>query len=59
MILPSIHFSFYRLQQSKDYDIVSGTRYIGDGGVYGWDFKRKLVRLDMLSYMKEYHTLLL
>ncbi|XP_015591581.1 probable dolichol-phosphate mannosyltransferase [Cephus cinctus] len=31
------------LQRYLDLDIVSGTRYIGDGGVYGWDFKRKLV----------------
>lgn len=22
---------------------MSGTRYKGDGGVYGWDFKRKLI----------------
>lgn len=34
---------FIALQQSKDYDVVSGTRYIGAGGVYGWDFKRKLI----------------
>ena len=26
-----------------DYDIVTGTRYAGDGGVYGWDLKRKFV----------------
>lgn len=32
-----------KLQLTKDYDIVSGTRYIGDGGVFGWDFKRKLI----------------
>lgn len=25
------------------YDIVTGTRYAGTGGVYGWDFKRKLI----------------
>ncbi|EWC43811.1 dolichol-phosphate mannosyltransferase [Drechslerella stenobrocha 248] len=30
-------------QKKKNYDIVTGTRYAGDGGVYGWDFKRKLV----------------
>lgn len=29
-------------QQAGDYDIVTGTRYAGDGGVYGWDLKRKL-----------------
>lgn len=34
---------FIELQQANDYDIVSGTRYIGSGGVFGWDFKRKLV----------------
>jgi len=33
-----------RVQATKDYDIVTGTRYSGeDGGVYGWDLKRKLV----------------
>ncbi|XP_015521300.1 dolichol-phosphate mannosyltransferase subunit 1 [Neodiprion virginianus] len=31
------------LQRYLDLDIVSGTRYIGDGGVYGWDFRRKLI----------------
>ncbi|GAB7363122.1 hypothetical protein MBLNU230_g3412t1 [Neophaeotheca triangularis] len=30
-------------QAEADYDIVTGTRYAGDGGVYGWDLKRKLV----------------
>jgi len=30
-------------QREYNYDIVSGTRYIGTGGVYGWDFKRKLI----------------
>ena len=30
-------------QKLGDYDIVTGTRYSGDGGVYGWDLKRKLV----------------
>lgn len=32
------------MQRAKGYDIVSGTRYIGQGGgVYGWNLKRKLV----------------
>ncbi|KAF1987244.1 glycosyltransferase family 2 protein [Aulographum hederae CBS 113979] len=31
------------LQEEEDYDIVTGTRYDGDGGVYGWDLKRKFV----------------
>ncbi|CAH0387620.1 unnamed protein product [Bemisia tabaci] len=34
---------FIEKQKSEDFDVVSGTRYMGDGGVYGWDFKRKLV----------------
>ncbi len=34
----------FRKQKENDFDVVSGTRYIGDGGVYGWDFKRKLIR---------------
>ena len=32
-----------RKQATNDYDIVTGTRYAGDGGVYGWDLKRKCV----------------
>ncbi|KAF9204619.1 dolichol-P-mannose synthesis [Haplosporangium sp. Z 27] len=32
-----------RLQQSKNYDVVTGTRYAGNGGVYGWDLKRKVI----------------
>lgn len=31
------------LSTNSGYDIVTGTRYAGDGGVYGWDLKRKLV----------------
>jgi len=31
------------LQKEGNYDIVTGTRYAGDGGVYGWDLKRKFV----------------
>ncbi|KAK5137488.1 dolichol-P-mannose synthesis [Meristemomyces frigidus] len=31
------------LQKSSNYDIVTGTRYAGNGGVSGWDLKRKLV----------------
>ncbi|QIW95134.1 hypothetical protein AMS68_000652 [Peltaster fructicola] len=30
-------------QKEGDWDIVTGTRYAGDGGVYGWDLKRKMV----------------
>jgi hypothetical protein len=31
------------LSTNNGYDIVTGTRYAGDGGVFGWDLKRKLV----------------
>jgi len=34
---------FIEEQKKKDYDVVSGTRYSGDGGVYGWDLKRKII----------------
>lgn len=30
-------------QKEGDHDIITGTRYAGGGGVYGWDLKRKLV----------------
>ncbi|XP_066243594.1 dolichol-phosphate mannosyltransferase subunit 1 isoform X2 [Saccopteryx leptura] len=40
---------FIRKQKEGNFDIVSGTRYKGNGGVYGWDLKRKLIRL----YRKE------
>jgi dolichol-phosphate mannosyltransferase len=31
------------LATNGGYDIVTGTRYVGDRGVYGWDLKRKWV----------------
>ncbi|CAG8545810.1 206_t:CDS:2 [Ambispora leptoticha] len=34
---------FIKLQQTKNYDIVTGTRYAGNGGVYGWDLRRKVI----------------
>nr|CAG4648151.1 EOG090X0B9X [Moina brachiata]SVE93192.1 EOG090X0B9X [Moina brachiata] len=34
---------FIEKQKEKNYDVVSGTRYSGDGGVYGWDLKRKII----------------
>lgn len=34
---------FIAKQKEDNYDIVTGTRYAGDGGVFGWDLKRKLV----------------
>ncbi len=33
-----------RKQKEGNYDLISGTRYVGSGGVYGWDLKRKLIR---------------
>lgn len=34
---------FIEKAESGDYDIVTGTRYSGHGGVYGWDMKRKII----------------
>ncbi|XP_024231320.1 dolichol-phosphate mannosyltransferase subunit 1 isoform X1 [Oncorhynchus tshawytscha] len=34
---------FIKKQREGGYDLVSGTRYRGDGGVYGWDLRRKLI----------------
>lgn len=34
---------FIKKQQEGNYDVVSGTRYSGNGGVYGWDLKRKVI----------------
>jgi glycosyltransferase involved in cell wall biosynthesis len=31
-------------QKENDYDVVTGTRYVTGGGVWGWDFRRKLTR---------------
>ena len=36
--------SSQRKQKEGNFDVVSGTRYIGDGGVFGWDLRRKLIR---------------
>ena len=34
---------FIAKQEEGDFDIVTGTRYAGAGGVSGWDTKRKLI----------------
>lgn len=34
---------FIAKQAEGNYDVVSGTRYLPGGGVYGWDLKRKLI----------------
>jgi dolichol-phosphate mannosyltransferase len=33
---------FVRKQAEKNYDVVTGSRYINGGGVHGWNLKRKL-----------------
>uniref|UniRef100_UPI003AABDFCC dolichol-phosphate mannosyltransferase subunit 1 isoform X2 n=1 Tax=Centroberyx gerrardi TaxID=166262 RepID=UPI003AABDFCC len=38
---------FIQVQKEGDYDLVSGTRYRGNGGVYGWDLRRKIIRLRL------------
>lgn len=43
MLQPKFIAEFIKTQKSNDYDVVTGTRYIDNGGVHGWDFKRKLV----------------
>jgi len=42
--LSTLWHNVVRRQKADQCDIVTGTRYIGDGGVYGWDVKRKLIR---------------
>jgi dolichol-phosphate mannosyltransferase len=34
---------FIAKQKEGNYDVVTGTRYITGGGVYGWDLRRKLI----------------
>jgi dolichol-phosphate mannosyltransferase len=36
-------FNVSRKQKQTRSEIVTGTRYAEDGGVYGWNFKRKLI----------------
>ncbi|GFT12607.1 dolichol-phosphate mannosyltransferase subunit 1 [Trichonephila clavipes] len=40
---PKYILDFIKKQKEGDFDLVSGTRYLGSGGVNGWDFKRKLI----------------
>jgi len=39
---PESILDMLKKQQEKDYDIVTGSRYIKGGGVSGWDLRRKL-----------------
>ncbi|KAK2169603.1 hypothetical protein LSH36_8g00022 [Paralvinella palmiformis] len=34
---------FIKKQAEGNFDIVSGTRYRGNGGVFGWDLRRKII----------------
>jgi len=40
---PKFIAEMVKVQAEQNVDIVTGTRYAGDGGVYGWDLKRKMV----------------
>jgi dolichol-phosphate mannosyltransferase len=40
-------------QAQSNYDIVTGTRYTGDGGVWGWNLKRKFVSRTA-NYIADY-----
>ncbi|KAF2236822.1 glycosyltransferase family 2 protein [Viridothelium virens] len=40
---PKFIADMIKVQKQGNYDIVTGTRYAGNGGVYGWDLKRKFV----------------
>lgn len=40
---PKFILDFIDKQAETDADIVSGTRYAAGGGVFGWDFRRKLI----------------
>jgi len=39
---PKFIATMIKRQQDKDYDVVTGTRYVQGGGVWGWDLRRKL-----------------
>jgi len=40
----AVSYNVVRRQKADQCDIVTGTRYSGDGGVFGWDLKRKIIR---------------
>jgi dolichol-phosphate mannosyltransferase len=40
---PKFILDFIKKQVEQDFDVVTGSRYIENGGVFGWDFKRKLI----------------
>jgi dolichol-phosphate mannosyltransferase len=42
ILQPKFIPEFIRRQQETNCDLVTGTRYLPGGGVYGWDLNRKL-----------------
>ena len=40
---PKFIAQFIQKQREGNFDIVSGTRYVGSGGVFGWDLRRKVI----------------
>ncbi|KAH0619159.1 hypothetical protein JD844_018886 [Phrynosoma platyrhinos] len=52
--IPKFIPEFIRTQKEGNFDIVSGTRYKGNGGVHGWDLKRKLIRSVAISVCLSY-----
>lgn len=40
---PKFILDFIKKQKDGDYDIVTGTRYAQNGGVHGWNLKRKII----------------
>jgi len=40
---PKFILEFIARQKEGNYDIVTGSRYIEHGGVFGWDLKRKVI----------------
>eukprot|EP01101_Sappina_pedata_P008185 TRINITY_DN4498_c0_g1_i3.p1 TRINITY_DN4498_c0_g1~~TRINITY_DN4498_c0_g1_i3.p1 ORF type:complete len:147 (-),score=66.08 TRINITY_DN4498_c0_g1_i3:57-497(-) len=49
---PKFISEFIKKQHEGDYDIVTGTRYVSDGGVHGWDLRRKLTS-RVANYMAQ------
>uniref|UniRef100_A0A668RU41 Dolichol-phosphate mannosyltransferase subunit 1 n=1 Tax=Oreochromis aureus TaxID=47969 RepID=A0A668RU41_OREAU len=47
---------FIQKQKEGDYDLVSGTRYRGNGGVYGWDLRRKLISFIFLHFFSSFFS---
>jgi len=39
---PKFIAQMIKKQKEKDYDVVTGTRYVQGGGVWGWDLRRKI-----------------